>query len=77
MKRRIFIGLSAAAVGLLGLVGIDLPNWVEWLIFSLLAITTMLTFRRRVYEMLRGSVGHVEERLEGVTMPGVDHFRGR
>ena len=22
-------------------------------------------------------VGHVEERLEGVTMPGVDHFRGR
>ncbi len=59
----VFIGLSAAAVGLLGLVGVDLPNWVEWLIFSVLAVTTMLTFRRRVYEMLRGSVGHVEERL--------------
>ena len=22
-------------------------------------------------------VGHAEERVEGVTMPGVDHFRGR
>ncbi len=59
----VFIGLSAAVVGLLGLVGIGLPGWAQWLVFSLLAIVAMVGFRRRIYEMIRGSSGHVEERL--------------
>jgi inner membrane protein len=59
----VFIGLSAAIVGLLGLAGIDLPVWAQWLVFSSLAIVAMLGFRRRLYEMLRGSAGHVDERL--------------
>jgi len=59
----VFIGLSAAIVGLLGLVGIDLPDWSQWLAFSVLSVVAMLAFRRRVYEMLRGSAGHVDERL--------------
>jgi membrane protein implicated in regulation of membrane protease activity len=59
----VFIGLSAAVVGLLGLAGVELPVWAQWLIFSALAIVAMLAFRRRLYEMLRGSSGHVDERL--------------
>jgi membrane protein implicated in regulation of membrane protease activity len=59
----VFIGLSAAIVGLLGLVGVDLPEWSQWLAFSALAVVAMVGFRRRVYEMLRGSAGHVDERL--------------
>ncbi len=59
----VFIGLSAAVVGLLGLVGVDLPGWAQWLVFSLLAIVTMVGFRRRIYQMIRGSSGHVEQRL--------------
>jgi hypothetical protein len=59
----VFIGLSAAIVGLLGLVGIDLPDWSQWLAFSVLSVVAMVAFRRRVYEMLRGSAGHVDERL--------------
>jgi membrane protein implicated in regulation of membrane protease activity len=59
----VFIGLSAAIVGLLGLVGVDLPEWSQWLAFSVLAVVAMVAFRRRVYEMLRGSAGHVDERL--------------
>ena len=59
----VFIGLSAAAVGLLGLTGISLPDWAQWMIFSVLAIVAMLAFRRRLYEMLRGGVGQVDERL--------------
>ncbi len=59
----VFIGLSAAIVGLLGLAGVDLPVWAQWLVFSGLAIVAMLGFRRRLYEMLRGSAGHVDERL--------------
>jgi inner membrane protein len=59
----VFIGLSAAVVGLLGLVGVDIPAWSQWLAFSVLAILAMFAFRRRVYELLRGSAGHVDERL--------------
>lgn len=59
----VFIGLSAAAVGLLGLTGVNLPEWAQWLAFAVLALITMLTFRKRVYEMLRSGVGQVDERL--------------
>jgi hypothetical protein len=59
----VFIGLSAALVGLLALLGIDLPQWAQWLTFSVLAITAMLTFRRRIYELVRGRSGQVDQRL--------------
>jgi membrane protein implicated in regulation of membrane protease activity len=59
----VFIGLSAAVVGLFGLAGIDLPVWMQWLVFSALALVAMLGFRRRLYELTRGRVGVVDERL--------------
>ena len=59
----VFIGLSAAIVGLLGLFGLEMPNWAQWLVFSALAIVAMLAFRRRLYEMVRSGGGHVDERL--------------
>ena len=59
----VFIGLSAAIVGLLGLFGVDLPAWAQWLAFSALSVAAMVGFRKRVYAMVRGSAGHVEERL--------------
>ena len=59
----VFIGLSAALVGLLGLFGINLPEWAQWLTFSVLAITAMLAFRRRIYELVRGRSGQVDQRL--------------
>jgi hypothetical protein len=59
----VFIGLSAAAVGLLGLFGVALPEWAQWLVFSALAVTAMLTFRRRIYELVRGRGGVVDDRL--------------
>lgn len=52
----VFLGLSAAVVGLLGLFGVALPEWGEWLIFSALALTSMFTFRRALYEKIRGNV---------------------
>ncbi len=59
----VFIGLSAAIVGLAGLFGMALPDWGQWLGFSALAIVAMVSFRRRLYELVRKSSGHVEERL--------------
>jgi len=59
----VFLGVSAAIVGLLGLAGLAMPEWVQWLLFAVLAITAMVVFRRRVYELVRGQTGHVPERI--------------
>ena len=59
----VFIGLSAALVGLLGLFGLGMPEWAQWLLFAALSLTAMVAFRRRIYELVRGRGGQVEERL--------------
>ena len=48
----VFAGLAAIIVGLLGLVGIDLPVWAQWLSFAVLALATMFTVRQQIYAML-------------------------
>ena len=53
----VFIGLSAAVVGLLGLVGVDLPQWAQWLAFGVLAVVAMVGFRQRVYDARSGQRG--------------------
>jgi inner membrane protein len=68
----VFFGVSAAIMGLLALLGVGLPDWTQWLVFSVLAVITMVSFRQRLYEMVRGRTGHVEERLtlgDRVTVP--------
>lgn len=68
----VFFGISAAIVGLLGLSGLDLPAWAQWLALSVLAVVTMVTFRKRAYALVRQRTGHVEERLtigDRVTVP--------
>ena len=40
-----------------------MPEWVEWLVFAALSLITMVSFRRRVYQLVRGRTGVVEERL--------------
>jgi membrane protein implicated in regulation of membrane protease activity len=49
----VFVGASALVVGLLQITGLDLAVWLQWLIFAVLAATSMLTFRRRIYERMR------------------------
>ena len=68
----VFFGISAAIVGLLGLSGVNLPDWAQWLALSVLAVLTMVTFRKRAYELVRQRTGHVEQRLtvgDRVTVP--------
>jgi membrane protein implicated in regulation of membrane protease activity len=57
--------LSAAAVGLLGLAGVVMPEWVEWLVFASLSLISMFTFRRTLYEKIRGNVPGFKDGLEG------------
>ncbi len=68
----VFFGISAAAMGMLALLGVGMPDWTQWLVFSILAVVTMVSFRQRLYTLVRGRTGHVEERLtlgDRVTVP--------
>ena len=68
----VFFGISAALVGFLGLAGVDLPDWAQVLALSVLAVTSMVTFRKRAYELVRNRTGQVDERLtvgDRVTVP--------
>ena len=48
----VLAGVAAILVGMLGLVGIDLPVYVQWLLFAVLAIATMFTVRGKIYAKL-------------------------
>ena len=59
----VFLGVSAALVGLIGLVDGTILPWQQWLAFAGLSIATMLAFRDRVYQLVRKRTGHVAEPL--------------
>jgi len=43
----VFMGLAAIIVGLVALVGVELPVWGEWSTFGLLSLVFLFGFRRR------------------------------
>ena len=54
----IFVGAAAICLGLVGLAGVTLPIWGQWLLFSVLAIASMVLFRQKLYNKLRaGAAG--------------------
>ena len=59
----VFLGVSAALVGLLGLADADMVAWQQWLAFAVLSLVAMVAFRDRVYQLVRKRTGHVEQRL--------------
>ena len=64
----IFVGVAAILTGLVGLSGLDLPIWFQWLLFSTLAITSMVLFRRKLYERFRGGLPAFGNSLIGQTV---------
>jgi hypothetical protein len=51
----VFIGIAAALTGLVELAGLGLEPWVQWVLFSAIALTSMVLFRDKLYAKLRGS----------------------
>ena len=49
----LFFGVAAVLVGLLAAVGLDGPAWLQWLLFSLLSIGSLLLLRGRLQERMR------------------------
>jgi len=72
----IFFGVSAIVVALLDLVGAAAPGWLQWLLFSVLAVVSLLFFRnplmRRLHlsggatdiDTLSGAIGTVLEEMD-------------
>jgi membrane protein implicated in regulation of membrane protease activity len=67
----VFVGASAFVVGMLQPAGLGLAVWLQWLIFAVLAATSMFTFRRRIYESMRRGLPAMKGGPAGeiVTMP--------
>jgi inner membrane protein len=68
----VFLGISAALVGLFGLAGINMPEWAEWLAFASFAVISMVAFRKQLYQLVRNRTGVVEAPLnlgDRVTVP--------
>jgi len=51
----VFIGIAAAITGFIELGGIRLEPWLQWLVFSGIALMSMVLFRKSLYAKLRGS----------------------
>ena len=67
----IFVGVAAILTGLAGLAGLDLPIWGQWLLFAVLAIASMVLFRRKLYDRFRGGLPALGNSLIGATVsPG-------
>jgi len=54
----VFLGISAALVGLADLVGITLPDWAQWTAFAALSLMSFFTFRKSLYAKIHaGALG--------------------
>lgn len=69
----IFLGISALLVGGLALLGVAMPFWMQWAVFAVLAVASLVIFRQRVYAKLRPPPeGDVQEGVEGARAVAVD-----
>jgi membrane protein implicated in regulation of membrane protease activity len=61
----LFVGISAVIVGTLSWAGIVGPEWMEWLMFSIMSIVSVALFRKPLMRRLR-----LNEKKEVDTMIG-------
>jgi inner membrane protein len=60
----LFFGFAGVAVGLLELLGVSGPPWTQWLLFSVIAIVSMLLFRKPLLARIKQRSGEDVDRLE-------------
>lgn len=68
----VFLGVAAGLVGLASMFGITLPEWAQWLAFALLSLTFMVTFRKSLYDKIRGGAVGFRGTISGDTVNIVD-----
>lgn len=61
----VFLGASAIVVGLTSMLGVVMPEWLEWLAFATLSLISMFTFRKSLYRKIHGDLPDVRESVTG------------
>jgi len=61
----VFLGVSAAVVGLATLFGVDMPEWGQWLAFAIVSLIFFLAFRKTLYDKIRGGGQGFEDTIAG------------
>jgi len=61
----VFLGISAALVGLAGLFGIATPEWAQWAAFAVMALIFFFTFRRSLYAKIRSGAKGFSDNMTG------------
>ena len=64
----VFLGVSAAIVGLGALLGFTMPEWAQWLAFATLSLLFFFTFRRMLYERFHGGAIGYRAPMSGVSL---------
>jgi membrane protein implicated in regulation of membrane protease activity len=61
----VFLGVAALAVGLVGLAGLGLPAWGQWLLFAFLSLVLLVAVRRRLKKRLPAAASRADDTLVG------------
>jgi membrane protein implicated in regulation of membrane protease activity len=68
----VFLGVSAAVVGLATLFGVVLPEWGQWLAFAIVSLVFFLTFRKTLYGRIRGGGQGFKDTIAGGSVTVTD-----
>ena len=61
----VFVGAAAVCVGIIGLAGVELPVSGQLLAFAVLAVVSMVWFRGKLYNRIRGGLPGFEYAVAG------------
>ena len=61
----LFFGMAALIVGALAGLGIVQTAWLEWLLFSILAVVSLLLFRGPLRRMIKNTPTHAVDTMVG------------
>ena len=64
----VFLGLSAALVGLAQMFGIGMPEWAQWTAFASLSLIFFFTFRKGLYEKIRSGAKGFRGSIAGASV---------
>jgi membrane protein implicated in regulation of membrane protease activity len=64
----VFLGVSAALVGLAEMLGLGMPEWAQWTAFATLSLISFFTFRKSLYEKIRGGAKGFRATMSGDTV---------
>ena len=63
----LFFGIAALAVGALAGSGLVAADWLQWLLFSVIAVVSLLLFRGPLLRMSQGHKSHAVDTMVGET----------